>query len=615
MLDSLYSLQRRPALFKRPMPGFRHTMSTAHIILALVLALALPGVLLSADSEWFRMESEKFELYGSGNANAARATLRHFEEVRQVFLEAMPSNQETEGKVRIIAFKSQADYTPYRPGNYAVAYYLYGSDQDLIVLSGAGTNAETAAIHEYMHLLVRRAGLHLPPWLNEGFAELYSTMKPHASGVLIGTPLPARLLAIRQSRWVPLAVILATDQTTHAEATSEQATALYNFGWALTHMLALKEDYRDRWDEFITEISSGKDSRAVLERVYGRPLSRIETDLREYVRASKYTGVVLPVKLVRNQQEYPETPVDPLDARIMLADLKSRVAKGADRARELEAIVAESPGRPESYAALGYLAWRSGDTQRALDQFDKSYQRGNRERRFLADYGNLVNPADSKRGAEIFGLLIEKEPDNVKYRLGQAWALMNNGDIAKAQAALAPVRRVSPDDAARLFRLQSAIEIKLGNFRQALALTDRWLAQEQDPRDRQIAESQSAGLRRAIQANEQGVRVEVIDRNMRRPADMQPQSTPGRSLSKVTGQLTRLDCRGSQAYVVLNRAGVLASYLIDDREKVLIDETSGLKLELACGAQKAIAIELHYVPLSDGPKGVAGLVRGLKRLQ
>src|SRR5271165_832280 len=59
------------------------------------------------------------------------------------------------------------------------------------------------AVHEYVHLLIRHKELEFPVWLNEGLADLYSTLKPQGDKILVGTPPEGRMVTMLQERWVP----------------------------------------------------------------------------------------------------------------------------------------------------------------------------------------------------------------------------------------------------------------------------------------------------------------------------------------------------------------------------------------------------------------------------
>ena len=48
------------------------------------------------------------------------------------------------------------------------------------------------------------AGYRLPPWFNEGMAEVFSTITESGNKTLFGRPIAGRLQALQTEPWVPL---------------------------------------------------------------------------------------------------------------------------------------------------------------------------------------------------------------------------------------------------------------------------------------------------------------------------------------------------------------------------------------------------------------------------
>src|SRR5262249_7639992 len=151
-------------------------------------------------------KSADFEMFTTASEGNARETLRNFEQVRDFFHRALGSSAgpEKDQPVYIIAFNSEKEYAPYRFNDFATAYYHPGADRDYIVMSKAGYDLFPVAVHEYVHLVVRHGNLNFPPWLNEGIAELYSTLKPNGGKIMVGDPILGRLQALHNEKWVPL---------------------------------------------------------------------------------------------------------------------------------------------------------------------------------------------------------------------------------------------------------------------------------------------------------------------------------------------------------------------------------------------------------------------------
>ena len=242
----------------------------------------------ASDPRWIRIQSPNFELYSTASERSARETLEEFEQVRAFFLNTLPTKDQKPLSVRIVTFNSVKEYEPYRFNEFATAYYYPGAERDTIVMSHGGSENFPTAIHEYVHLVVQHAGVKPPPWLNEGLAEFYSTLRPLGGKIVVGDIIPGRLAALRADNWVPLSVILAADQNSPYYNEKNKAGSFYNEGWALTHMLSLSDEYRPKWKEFVAAVIKGRDAAEALSQIYGKPLAAIDQDLQYYIRGSRF---------------------------------------------------------------------------------------------------------------------------------------------------------------------------------------------------------------------------------------------------------------------------------------------------------------------------------------
>ena len=196
------------------------------------------------------MQSPNFEAYSSAGERDTRDALRYFERVRDFFLQVNQREPPKPVPVYVVVFGSEKEYAPYRLNEFATAYYFGGADRDYIVMGRTGEQAAQIAVHEYVHLVARHAGLKFPPWLNEGIAELYSTLRMQGDKVLVGDLIPGRLQALFTEKWVPLSVILSAGPDSPYYNEKNKAGSLYNEGWALVHMLQLSPEYVSKYSEF-----------------------------------------------------------------------------------------------------------------------------------------------------------------------------------------------------------------------------------------------------------------------------------------------------------------------------------------------------------------------------
>lgn len=177
------SLLLKPkSLASRPMfigAATRHARICPRTLIFLLEICLFQSLYVHGVPRWLKLKSSNFELYTSADEKHGRDLILHFEQVRSFFIASMKSPAGAFSPVRIIAFGTDREFTPYKPNEVAAAYYAPGYNSDYIVMKNASSNYYPVVTHEYVHLLVRHSGQRVPLWWNEGLAELYSTMRSY----------------------------------------------------------------------------------------------------------------------------------------------------------------------------------------------------------------------------------------------------------------------------------------------------------------------------------------------------------------------------------------------------------------------------------------------------
>ncbi|MBV9407035.1 MAG: hypothetical protein JO211_16930, partial [Acidobacteriaceae bacterium] len=166
---------------------------------------------LRLDAEWIKLTTPHFEMYTNNSQTKAIDALEIFERARAFFDENSPSETQTDLPIRIIAFRSEDEFRPYSPNPGAVAYYHRSYGRDYIVMRDLIAASYPTAIHEYTHLYLEHRHLQVPIWLNEGLAEVYSTLRTNGEQLIIGSPPAARLQAARALPLLDLRRLFAVD--------------------------------------------------------------------------------------------------------------------------------------------------------------------------------------------------------------------------------------------------------------------------------------------------------------------------------------------------------------------------------------------------------------------
>ena len=555
--------------------------------------LVIVGLLCAADayceSKWIRMQSPNFEAYSSAGERETRDALRYFERVRDFFLQVNQREPPKPVPVYVVVFGSEKEYTPYRFNEFATAYYFGGADRDYIVMGRTGEQAAQIAVHEYVHLVARHAGLKFPPWLNEGTAELYSTIRVQGDKVLVGDLIPGRLQALNSEPWVPLSVILSAGPDSPYYNEKNKAGSLYNEGWALVHMLQLSPDYVSKYSEYVRVVQSGMDSGAALEKVYGKTVSAVEKDLQAYIRSFQFYGRLFPVKLATVKENFPATSAPMFDVKLALADLTDRPGKETEARKTLEDLAREDPRRPEPWASLGYLAWRGNQMSDAVEAFGKAYELGNRSPKLLWDYGRLAERDHRDDAMNVLMELFKLEPDRLDVRMELAALNLNARRPGGALGVLADVRSVTPEDAPRFFTLLANAQIQLRDLAGARVTVAKLAANAKTPEDRTRVEQMQRYLEQS------NAPAPVIASNA-------PEGPPRltRPAREVEGSFVEFVCLEKGFKVVVDTAQGKKGFLIPDPTQIAIVGRPGGKVDLNCGPQTPVHVKVEYGSSTTG---------------
>src|ERR1700685_71659 len=260
-------------------------------MVALSVACALAKA--SPEATWTVARSDHFEVYSEGDAGTARSALVWFEQL-WAFFEQSGFKLTQPRPVRVIGFGSAKEYDLHRLRTSSDAYYAGTEEREYIVMPALGTAEFGIAAHEYAHVRLHGSGLKLPPWLNEGLAEFFSTVRISEQECYIGGELPMRLGVLQRGSWMPLSELVAVTPGSNTPTSRRAAPLFYAQSWALTEMLALSSEYGPRFPELVSKLGSGMPSADALRSVYAQPLDEIAADLREWVNGHRFRPVRLP---------------------------------------------------------------------------------------------------------------------------------------------------------------------------------------------------------------------------------------------------------------------------------------------------------------------------------
>jgi len=572
---------------------------------AVLAALAIPAFAGTVPS-WRLARSHHFEVYAQASGERAVAILQQFEQLRAFFLQQRGWKNAGPLPVRVIVFASAEEYQPYRLRTNADAYYVGSGDRDYIVMAGADPRGFGIAAHEYAHLILRASNGQLPPWLKEGLAELYTTLRMDDRGAELGGPLPGRVETLRRHAWMPLADLMALSDASLQRQERAATDLFYAESWALTEMLALSPGYAAGFEQLIATPGQG------FTKIYGKQADAMERDLRTWVNQGAASLVQLPrVSLDPGAGAVEVSDVSQIASRLLLAQLL--LAAGEfDRAEALfSALNREAPDSADVSAALGMIALHQGNSEGARLAWKRAIGQGIADPKLCYQYAILADQA---------GL----PPDDIRPALERAIALQPDFDDARYQLALSEKNARHYEAALENFRaMRTVADARAYAYWLALADTFNELGRRDEARSaaQHAAEHATTASERAradeqtyIAQTDPGVQFAhdvngrlqlVTTRKPHDQSDWNPFVEPGDDMHRLQGDLREIDC-GNVTMIRVEAAGQLIALAIPDLQHVQMRHAP---LEFVCGPQPAIPVIIDYARKRDA--ALEGIVRGM----
>jgi tetratricopeptide (TPR) repeat protein len=582
-------------------------------MLARILAIIPLAAMISnaADPPWIKMKSPNFELYTTAGESSGQSVLVQFERVRSYFQQALARPPKNPLPIRIVLFKSEKEFAPYKPNESGIAFYQPGRDADLIVMYAGGP--DLIAIHEYVHVLISHTGDKIPVWLNEGLADLYSTIEQTGKQVIIGRPPDYRMQLLRSVNWVPLDQVLRVDHDSAHYNEKEKAGLFYAESWMLVHMLMLTPEFRPKFGELVEKLASGTSSIEALEQTYGLPIAKLHTRLEMYARRSDLAGGLANIKIDPGTEKPVIAAATPFETGMLLADVLAVGSKRRAQAKlAYEKLAAANPTAPEPSEALGYLAWREDKTEEARKYFAQAIKAGTKNTKILLEHAKLQRAAGDADYAATLNYLTAIAPDHT-----EAWMMLATERYSKrlwvqALAALLQVKKVTPEQAGPLFRMLAHSHAMANQKPQAIEAAERLRALAKTPAEIDDAERLLRFTRQPDTLSEPAVQVEEKTPELEEAeeVDFLPPKQPTVS---AKGKFIQLECLGAEAKVILLSGTTRLEFLIADPTSIDIKGADGAAaVDLQCGQQKQQEISIEYVPKADAKQGTIGVVRVLE---
>jgi tetratricopeptide (TPR) repeat protein len=613
----------------------------------LLFAISLfgSGLPALAADEWVRLTTPHFEMYTLAGEKKGREAILYFEQVRSFVTEVTKTNWDQAVPVRIIAFNSEKQFRPYAPNEAAAAFYAGNQSRDYIVMEDPEPEHFPIAIHEYMHLVIRHSGIKLPTWLNEGWADVFSTLKPSGKNAMIGEGIKGHMQLLAQEKWLDFNTLTSVDQRSPNYNEKNRAGVFYAESWALAHMLYLGHDYHDGFPKFLEALNDGRITSGAIQIAYNRTPARVWTDLQAYLRQGTINVGIFPAKLEKSDEEAVLAPVSGVESGVVLADLLASTNKRDLAKAAYEKLAKQYPGTAEISNSLGYLAWQGGNAELARQYFEEALPKASDPQMC---YHLAMMYHDAGQNDKVIAALekaVSLKPDYTEARMQLGFANLSGNHFESAITAFSQIRKITQDKAATLFNGLAYAYAQAGdldaartNMENALkwAKTDsekvqaeqlqRYLNARSDAAKRNaaipvpVAAAATAAPAGQPEAGRPLLRRSPGTSPPELPApvvpppslgELNPFLNPGETVKRVEGQAVGLDCEGAKAKFIVAVGAETLTFEISDPDRVMLKHDGANRFQFVCGSQK-FPVAVEYVVDPALGKGIAGSVRKIE---
>ena len=324
-------------------------------------------------AQWVRVETPNFVVFGEVGEKRTRDVAAEFERFREALARVLPgAAAKAPVPTTVVVFDSRRSFEPYRPlynGKPIDLAGIFSSDRDVNrVALALEDRAQGLRIifHEYLHLVVSNVTDNIPPWLNEGLAEYYSTFLVTDEGktATLGTVIEPHMVMLNQEQLLPLKDLLGVTHDSPLYNEGQRRGMFYAESWALVHFLLSSEPDRSRQlGEYARVTGSGVPAAAAWQQVFGAydPLP----DLRRYVKQFSVRG--FRYRFREGIEPVKGEAVKLTDAEIetTLGDELLGVRRSDDAAARLKKAMTMQPPSSRAKALLGLQRVNEGDSEEA----------------------------------------------------------------------------------------------------------------------------------------------------------------------------------------------------------------------------------------------------------
>jgi len=448
----------------------------------------------------------------------------------------------------------------------------------------------------------------------------------------VGRALAGRAALLANERWLDLNALFSAGPDSPYYNEKDKVSIFYAESWALTHMLALSEEYMPGFSKFVAALAGGRPAADCLQSIYGKNVKQVTGDLHSYIAQSSLRAAVYDIKLNQADLEPEVSEPSELEVDLALADLlASQTKTQAEAAQRLTRLAAEHPESADVQESLGYLAWSQGKRETAKLYLQHAFEEGSKNPEMLKDYAQILHEAGAptEQILPVLRKAVELAPGDQEAWLNLGGTLTSARQYAAGLEALGHIKTVSAEQAYALFSMKAYCLVQLKSFlparemgekaKQYAKTTEQQLEASAFLSHLDTFERQSSapppvakGVPTTQPAPQQpaGDKPTIMQRTGKHElARDEPSARWADNLQNVEAMVTFYDCSSKPQRLRMKVDSKEMVLALGNAKEIVVRNMNDGHLDLQCGAQRPFRVGVFYVP-SEGAT-VDGVIREL----
>src|SRR5215470_7179533 len=429
-------------------------------LLVLLLGLLRSTPVRAGESQWIEIQSPHFSVITDAGERRGKDAAVRFEQMRAVFGALMvKANVNLPIPLQIVAFRNGKEFKQVVPLWHGkpidvAGLFQPGQDRCFIMLDMGVENPWTVVFHEYAHQLMNgNMSAELDPWLDEGFAEYFSSIEVDGKQARVGKIPSETYQILQQNGYMKVADLLSVkhNSATYNES-GDHRTVFYAESAMLVHYLYDNGLVPRLADYFALKIEENAAVDAALQHAFGKSAAQFDKVLRDYISSNRYKYWAMPTPADIVEKGYTIKPLTTLDASTVIADIHLHTIDYHEKAvGEFQEILKTDPNNAAASRGLGYAYLQKGNFKDAGEYFKRAAAADSKDPRvhyysamLMTRDGSLNRREELPQITRELETAISLDPNFADAYTLLAFAAAQSGEPAKALADMQKAVTLSP---------------------------------------------------------------------------------------------------------------------------------------------------------------------------